>query len=108
MTFEGLVEAIQNTGMSTDGLSEDQIIQIGKTLNLEVPLRVEVVEYTPKGKNAKTGHYVKTSGFPVTDADGNSFEARGLFLRVEAVDQAIEALQTAKAMLEADEHDGEG
>jgi len=108
MTYEGLVEAIESTGMSTDGLSEDQIIKIGKTLNLEVPLKVEVVEYTPKGKNSTKGLYVKTSGFPVTDSEGNRFEARGLFLRVEAVDQALEALQTAKALLEADEHDGEG
>jgi len=106
MTFDGLVEAIQATGMSTDGLSEDQILTIGRTLKLEVPLKIEVVEYT--GKNKVTANYVKTSNFPLPEGAPGNGTARGLFVRVEVIDEAIDALQQAKAMLEAAEHDGEG
>jgi hypothetical protein len=105
MTYDGLVEAVEKTGMSTEGLTEEQLIAIGKTLGLEVPLRVEVVEYT--NKRGDKGNYVKTSGFPFTGSDGKQHEARGLFLRVETVDQAIEALQTAKQLLAAEPTDGE-
>lgn len=103
MTFEGLKEAIQATGMATEGLSDEQIVKVGRALGLETPLTVEIVEYTPKGKNATPGNYVKTSNFPVTDSKGTKFDARGLFLRVEALDQAIEALQQAKALVDADD-----
>jgi hypothetical protein len=116
MTFEGLVEAIEKTGMDTKNLSDDQILNVARALSLELPLRVSIVEYTDK--RSRTADYVKTSNFPIgTDKDGKAVTARGLFLRVEAVDQAIEALQSAKALLadgapreqaSGDEHDGEG
>lgn len=116
MTFDGLVEAIKKTGMSTEGLSDDQILRVGRALNLELPLRVSIVEYTDK--RGRTADYVKTDNFPIgADEKGNPVTAKGLFLRVEAVDAAIEALHTAKALLTAgapkgqasgDETDGEG
>lgn len=56
---------------------------------------VEIVDYTSKG-SGETHKYVKTKGFPV----GNGKMAQGLFLRVEAVDAAIEALQKAKTLLQ--------
>lgn len=97
MTFEGLVSAIQKTGMSVDGLNDEQIIAVGRALNLELPLRVSIVEYTDK--RGRTGEYVKTDNFPIGVVDGKPLTARGLFLRVEAVDAALEALQSAKALL---------
>jgi len=104
MTFEGLVGAIQEkTGMSTNDLSEEQILRVGRALNLELPLKVELVEYTNKAGN--TAEYVKTSNFTIPGTDQT---AKGLFVRAEVIDDAIEALQTAKAMLAASEHDGEG
>ena len=57
------------------------------------PASVEIVEYTSKG-SGKTAKYVKTRGFFIPGG-----MAQGLFLRVEAVDQAIEALNKAKVLL---------
>jgi hypothetical protein len=57
------------------------------------PASVEIVEYTSKG-SGKTAMYVKTKGFSIPGGT-----AQGLFLRVEAVDQAIDALNRAKALL---------
>jgi hypothetical protein len=54
---------------------------------------VKVVDYTSKS-SGKTAKYVSTSAF-----DCNGEVAKGLFLRVEAIDQAIADLQAAKAML---------
>jgi hypothetical protein len=98
MTFEGLVETIKKTGMDTKNLSEDQIMSVARALNLELPLQVSIVEYTDK--RGRTADYVKTSNFPIgAGKDGKAVTARGLFLRVEAVDLALEALQSAKALL---------
>jgi len=113
MTFEDLVQQIEERGMSCDGLTQEQVLDIGKTLKLErpkMPLKVEVVEYT--GKNKVTAHYVKTSNFPLpAGAPAPKTEnptARGLFVRVEVLDEAIDALQQAKAMLSAASTDGQG
>ena len=47
----------------------------------------------------KGANYVVTSGFTVPKVGNGGTAARGLFLRVEAIDQAIADLQAAKGLL---------
>ena len=95
-TMQELVSAIQAKGFPTEDLTEAQVRELGKVLKLEVPPKertVEIAEY--KGRQ-----YVKTDGYPLgKGADGKEQTARGLFLEVRALDQAIADLQAAQALV---------
>lgn len=92
-TFE---QELQARGVDTSKLSPAEMAKVGRALGIKAPPphMVEVVEYTPKGSDSSC-NYVKTSNFEV----GGGKSCRGLFLRVEAIDQAIEDLLAAKAAL---------
>ena len=58
---------------------------------------VEIVESTPEGKTTPR-KYVKTGSF-VINQGGKDEVSRGLYLRVEHINQAIEDLQKARELL---------
>jgi hypothetical protein len=93
--MDSLRAELEAKGISTKALSDDQVKAIGKAMHLAIPrAEVAIVDY----EGAK---YVKTDNFVVPNKkDGTKQSvARGLFLRVEALDTAIAELQAAKAKL---------
>lgn len=107
-TYEQLVSEVEAQGIATAGMDQDKVLSVAKALKLELPFMVRVVEYTPKRGKKQAANYAETSAFKFVNAKGEADTAQGLFVRVEVIDRAIEALQTAKAMLEAPATDGEG
>jgi len=94
-TMQELVEAITAKGFPTEGLDEKQVRELGRVLKLEVPPKDRTVEITEwKGRR-----YVKTDGYVIGTKDGKPETAKGLFLEVRAVEQAIADLQAAQALL---------
>lgn len=86
---------LEALGISTKALSDDQVKAIAKAMKVAMPREVQIVPYNG-------ADYVKTEGFAVPHKSGDASktqQARGLFVRVEALDQAIEDLQAAKASL---------
>jgi hypothetical protein len=92
-----LVEA----GFPVEGMDEKQLKAIARAASIELPREdVQIVDYTPKN-GGESARYVKTSPFVIgTKEDGTKVTAKGLFLRVEAIDQAVEELMRAKGLLE--------
>jgi uncharacterized Ntn-hydrolase superfamily protein len=89
---------LMEAGLKLEGLTDEQVKALAKVLNLEVPRQVQIVEYT--SKRGRTANYVKTDAFVISkNAEGKAETAQGLFLRVEAIDQAIADLQKAKDLL---------
>jgi hypothetical protein len=82
------------TEMTIDQLKAEIVKLQAQVKAAKGPASVEIVDYTSKG-SGETHKYVKTKGFGLS----NNKTAQGLFLRVEAIDQAIEALTKAKGML---------
>jgi len=97
-----LREQLSARNIDPSAMSDEQVREVAKALNIPLPIEVEVVEY-------KGAEYVKTSGFtvphkdPEKRAEGKTQQARGLFLRKEALDPCIEALLVARGLLHADE-----
>jgi len=101
--MDKLIEAMQAMGIAVnDEMSEEQIQKVAKAVGLEpleyVERSVEVVDYT--NKRNQTNKFVSTPNFLLgKDAAGKTKTTRGLFLRVEALDQAIEDLIAARELL---------
>lgn len=99
--MDKLIAKMQELGISVnDGMTDDQIQSVAKAVGLEpleyVDRNVEIVDYT--NKRNQTNKFVSTPAFILgKDKDGKTKTTRGLFLRVEALDQAIEDLLAAKA-----------
>ncbi len=102
--MEQLKEALVGCGVAADtldGMDKTQIKNLAKAFNLNpaefLPRNVEITEY-------KGAQYIKTEGFPVPHKSDpkKSATAKNLFLRVEAVDQAITDLLVAKGLLDAE------
>lgn len=106
--YQELVSKVEAQGISTAGLDQQKVLDIAKALKIELPFMVQVVEYTPKRGKKQAANYVTTSAFKFVNARGEQDSAQGLFVRVEVIDEAIAALQQAKAMLAAPATDGEG
>jgi len=104
--MEKLMAALAEKGIRVQGVSDEEIVKVAKSCGIE-PLdyldrKVEVVDYTNKRK--ETNKFVSTSNFIVGRKDnGMAQTVRGLFLRVECLDQAIADLQAAKAALETED-----
>ena len=81
-------------GVDTAKLDNAQVKDIARALKVPVPREIEILEY-------KGAQYVKTDGYPVPARDGSGkiTLARNLFVRVEALDDAIQDLITAKGLL---------
>jgi len=101
--MDKLIEAMQALGISVnEDMTSEQIQKVAKAVGLEpleyVEREVKIVPYTNKRKETNT--FVETPPFVVgKDANGKSRTIRGLFLRVEALDQAIEDLTAARDLL---------
>ena len=100
--MESLLEALAAKGIDASAMSEEQIRKVAKAVGVDpldhLPREVKVVPYTNKRK--ETNQFVETSPFVVgRKADGTAQTVRGLFLRVEALDQAISDLQAARGLL---------
>lgn len=83
-----------------DTFGNDQCKAVARSMGIAVAREVEI-------KDHKGAKYVVTESFevPKYDTEGKAIEgktsqARNLFLRVEAIDQAIEDLLAAKGLLE--------
>lgn len=101
--MDKLLEALAEKGISTDALDEGQIRGVAKAMGIDpaeyLPRQVEIVPYTNKRKETNT--FVKTENFTVgRKDDGSAQTVRGLFLRVEALDQAIADLQAARGLVD--------
>jgi len=95
-----LQKKLIKAGFPVEGMDEKQLKSIARAANIEIPREdVQIVEYTPKGGD-EPARYVKTSPFVIGKKDGKNVNAKGLFLRVEAIDQAMEELARAKGLLE--------
>ena len=81
-------------GVDASKFDDETVRKIAKAMNIAVPRQVEIVEY-------KGARYVKTENFAVPGRKENDKPgtARNLFLRVEAVDQALADLLEAKGLL---------
>lgn len=101
--MDKLLAALAEKGISTEALDEDQIRGVAKAMGIDpaeyLPRQVEIVPYTNKRKETNT--FVKTENFTVGQKeDGSPQQVRGLFLRVEALDQAIADLQAARGLVD--------
>ncbi len=83
-----------------ESMGEDQLKNVARSMGISLPREVEI-------KDHKGAKYVVTDSFTVPKYDnegkvveGKTSQARNLFLRVEAIDQAIEDLLAAKGLLE--------
>lgn len=101
--MDRLLAALAEKGIRLEGVSDQEIVKIAKGVGIE-PLdhldrEVEVVDYT--NKRGERNMFVKTPRFVVgRKDDGTAVTVSGLFLRLDALDQAIEDLQAAKRKLE--------
>ena len=102
--MESLLEALAAKGITeTSEMSEEQLLKVAKAVGVDpldhLPREVKIGPYTNKRGEQNT--FVQTPPFVVGRGDdGMAKTVRGLFLRVEALDQAIEDLQRAKAGLD--------
>lgn len=101
--LEALAEKYQIDGST---MSEEQLLKVAKSLGLDpldfLPREVKVVPYTNKRK--QTNQFVQTPPFVVgRKDDGTAQTVRGLFIRVEALDQAIADLTAARGLLKGNE-----
>jgi len=102
--MDKLLEALAEKGVDASSMTKEQTLKVAKAVGLDpvnfLDREVNIVPYTNKRK--ETNQFVETSPFVVGQkADGTAQTVRGLFLRVEALDQAIADLQAAKAGLGA-------
>lgn len=101
--MDKLIAALKEKGLNiSPKMEEGQIITIAKSMGIE-PLdymerTVEIVPYT--NKKGQTNNFVKTPNFTLgVDAKGKTKTTGGLFLRVEALDQAIHDLMAARDII---------
>jgi hypothetical protein len=104
--MDKLREVLAQAGVSRsalDKMDEAQVKQLARALKIDptpfLPRNVKIEE----GKNG--ARYVVTEGFAVPKfkdkkaVTGENSLAKNLYLRVEAIDQAIEDLLAAKALI---------
>ena len=86
--MESIKARLAEMGIATTGLSDDQIKKVAAVVGVSVPRSVEIVAYNGAS-------YLKTQGYevPAKTAGGKPGNARGLFIRVEAMEAAVKELQ---------------
>lgn len=97
--MESLLKALAEKGVDASSMTPEQVKKVAKAVGVDpldhLPRDVEIVDYTNKRK--ETNKFVQTPSFVVgRKDDGTAQTVRGLFLRVEALDQAIVDLQAAR------------
>ena len=101
--MEKLIAVLAEKGFNiTADMDEEQILKVAKAVGVEpldyIPREVKVVSYT--NKRNQTNQFIETPPFVIgKSADGKTLKTRGLFLRVEALDQAIADLTSARELL---------
>jgi len=105
--MEKLMVALAEKGIRLQGVSDKEIEKIAKGVGLDpVDFRERKVEVGPyTNKREETNTFIKTSSYIVgRKANGKAETVRGLYVRVETLDDMIADLQRAKAIVEvADE-----
>lgn len=104
--MDKLLEALAERGIKVSGLKEEETLKLAKAVGLEpldfLPREVELVDYT--NKRNETNRFIRTPAFVVGHEEGGKAKTiQGLFLRVDALDQAIADLQAAKQMVDSEE-----
>ena len=104
--MEELLAVLSEKGVDASGMDQEQLRKVSKALGVDpvdyLPREVKVVPYTNKRK--ETNQFVETSAFVVgRKKDGTTQTVRGLFLRVEALDQALEDLKAARGRVSSDD-----
>lgn len=106
--MESLLAVLAEKGIDASAMTEDQIRKVAKAVGVDpndhLPRKVEIIDYTNKRK--ETNKFVKSSNFVVgRKDDGTAKTVQGLFLRVEAVDQALADLHAARNLLTNDDEE---
>ena len=102
--MEKLLEALKAANLDVPAdLDDKQILAVAKAMGIDpddhMDRVVEVVDYTNKRK--ETNKFVKTPSFVVgVNEKGKKIKVQGLFLRVDALDQAIEDLINARELIQ--------
>lgn len=102
--MEKLLKALSEAGIDLpEGTEDAQVQSVAKAMGLDpddfIPRQVEIVKYTNKRKETNT--FVKTPSFFVgVNEKGKKVKVQGLFLRVDALDQAIADLTEARDILQ--------
>lgn len=99
--MEKLLAALAEKGIRLTGCSDAEICKVAKGVGLDpdhfLPRALIVERYTNKRK--ETNVFAKTPSFVVgTNENGKPKKVRGLYLRVDALDQAIEDLTELREM----------
>ena len=97
--MEALKAQLKAMGIPVDKLTDEKLCDVAKALGFKLPRKVEVVQYTGKA-SGKTETYIKTGNYAIENGTEKPGTAKGLFLRVEVIDSAIEDLFLAKDLLE--------
>ena len=105
--MEKLIAKLAELGVNVNAeMGEDTVARIAQSMGIQ-PLdymerQVKVVDYT--NKRGQTNKFIETPAFNLgKDEKGNTKTTRGLFLRVEALDQAIADLAAARKLIVGDE-----
>ena len=109
--MESLLKALAEQGVDASSMPEEQVLKVARAIGIDpddhLP-RAEVVVGPYTNKRKQTNNFVQTDAFVVGhDEKGKAIKVRGLFLRVEALDQAISDLQAARGLLASSEDDKE-
>ena len=100
--MDSLLAALAEKGIKLQGVSDEEIVKVAKGVGIEpldhLPRKVEIIDYT--NKRGETNKFVTTPPFIVGRKDnGLASTVRGLFVRVDCLDQMIEDLQAARELL---------
>lgn len=100
--MDKLLEALAAKGLDASALDEESVRKVAKSMGVDpadyLPREVKIMDYT--NKRGETNKFVSTENFTVGKKDdGSPRQVRGLFLRVEALDQAIEDLLQARGLI---------
>ena len=96
--MEELKNTVTAMGVDCTKLSDEQVRNVAKALGLPTIREVEIKEHNG-------AMYVVTEGYsvPHKNAPGKTQTARGLFLRVEAIPQALADLKAAMGLVNREE-----
>ncbi len=108
--MDKLLEALSAKGIDGSGMDGEQIRKVAKAVGLDpvdfLPRSVEIKQHT--NKRHETNTFIVTDPYVVgRKEDGSARTVRGLFQRVETLDQVLADLTAAKGLLSAPESDEE-
>ena len=101
MTMDQLREQIVQSGIEVNGLDDNMLKEVAKSLGIEVTrsAQAEVIEHTLV--SGRRNFYVKTPGVEYVGLDGKKATSQPPFIPVGAVEQTIEDLKLGLAIARA-------